>query len=595
VSSRGAITAAVGVFALGLGFVAGQVAMPNGSDRARAGFEQASGNLRAQVFQPPDASQIDGENEGFADRDPIARATALETLDDLLACETLADGTRLCDHGSEDPPPGVDPDRLPTVAQLKARGFDTNQHREHGSRTQQAGTAETDEAQVVTPEAVAGTAAVPCIGDGRSGPRVQAVYAHAADKPSRYTEVLPLIQQYAADVSDRLNYAAGRSGEGRVVRYVTSGAPCVLDVANVTLSPKGDDTFGNTIAEMRERGYNRADRKYLVWVDAAVGICGIANVFQDDRPTLDNANARGNMFARADAPCWGYAELHELLHTLGAVQNSAPNSTNAGHCYDETDAMCYEDTSGTAMKQACANEPAWNVDCRLDDYFNAAPPAGTYLAQRWNVARSPYLQTSEPPPPLPRVAITSVSRAFAGNAWTVTAEPELSGATTAASFKWTSSRTDCRFEKPGALKTRYWCPVTAATGGRVRAWLKNSAGAEATQSKGYVLAVPASPRRTLLSLTRSTAFVRAGQTALLRTRLTDPTNNNGVIGMPISLYRRVSGQTAWEKIATKSTAPTGRASFAVKPTRTTDYQVASGSTATWKNGNSTSVRITVRH
>ena len=42
--------------------------------------------------------------------------------------------------------------------------------------------------------------------------------------------------------------------------------------------------------------------------------------------------------------CWiaGVA-AHELGHTLGAVNNNAPNASGYGHCTDEWDVMCYQD------------------------------------------------------------------------------------------------------------------------------------------------------------------------------------------------------------------------------------------------------------
>ena len=42
------------------------------------------------------------------------------------------------------------------------------------------------------------------------------------------------------------------------------------------------------------------------------------------RPT---SARRAPGYARVDTGCWGWAESHELMHTLGAVQNTAPHST----------------------------------------------------------------------------------------------------------------------------------------------------------------------------------------------------------------------------------------------------------------------------
>lgn len=581
--SRDAVLVAAVVVALISGFLAGQTRTPGETDPGRAGPEPAGVDLTQAVEDPPDASWLDRRTTAGQDAALAATGATPLPVGHLLACEPAATGPRLCEHGSEDPPAGVDPTRLPTVAQLKARQL---------GGAPAVGAVGGDD--VVTPEEVASAGRVPCIGNGSSGPRVQAVYAHASDVPNRYTAVLPLIERYAADVSTRLNQAAGRSGQGRAVRYVTSGSPCVLDVANVTLSRTGNDTFANSVAELRLRGFHRSDRKYLVWMDAAVGICGIAHLYPDDRATLDNANTSGNMFARTDAPCWGYAELHELLHTLGAVQASAPNATLAGHCHDNNDTMCYEDLPGTKVHQACPHASALHVDCNLDDYFDAAPAPGSYLATRWNAARNPYLQVVEAPPTPPALTISSATRAFAGNAWKVAARPDLPSGTTAASFRWTSSRPDCRFVRPRRLTTYYWCPVTAAGRGRVQAWLRDSQGNEVSRDRDYRLVVPAAARRTRLALASSTSRITAGQRTRLRARLTDPATTKPVIGMPVSLYRRPAGASSWAKIATKRTSPQGRAAFAVRPGRTTDYQVLSGRTSTWATGSSPTRRIAVR-
>jgi hypothetical protein len=163
-----------------------------------------------------------------------------------------------------------------------------------------------------------------------------------------------------------------------------------------------------TISELRSKGFNRPDRKYLVWMDTNV-YCGIAQVYSDDKPSQDNlSNGSSSVpgeFARVDNGCWGVSgqsiEAHELMHTLGGVQPSAPHSTPYSHCYDTSDRMCYDDGSGVAMRQVCPSSHGNLFDCNHDDYFHTNPPNGSYLATHWNTARSAFLATAAPAPPGP--------------------------------------------------------------------------------------------------------------------------------------------------------------------------------------------------
>ena len=86
--------------------------------------------------------------------------------------------------------------------------------------------------------------------------------------------------------------SAGQTGGGKRLRFVTN-SDCQLDVARVTLTPVGDDSFSQMRTELVAQGFTRADRKYLVWVDAAVGICGLGEVYGDTRPGPENRNNRG--------------------------------------------------------------------------------------------------------------------------------------------------------------------------------------------------------------------------------------------------------------------------------------------------------------
>lgn len=81
--------------------------------------------------------------------------------------------------------------------------------------------------------------------------------------------------------------------------------------------------------------------------------------------------------------------LHELTHAMGAVQDEVPTATDAGHCTDGLDVMCYDDGGprGTYDPTRCPDpdppaDPAdERYDCNGDTYFHPAPPSGSPLAR----------------------------------------------------------------------------------------------------------------------------------------------------------------------------------------------------------------------
>jgi hypothetical protein len=254
---------------------------------------------------------------------------------------------------------------------------------------------------------------VVCVGDGVDGNRVQAVYAYPADGAHNYAEVAPYIQKWAAQADGVMNASAAETGGIRHVRYVTSPG-CQVDVAEVALSPDGVASLAGTAADLEAQGFDRPDRKYLVWVDAYV-YCGVATVEPDDRAGAENennGNGQPGMVARVDRGCWGNpassTEAHELTHILGGVQPSSPHGTWNYHCSDEHELMCYDD-DGTAdgyvrshgqlvpLLAVCPTSHERLLDCNHDDYFSTSPAPQGWLAQHWNVADSSFL-TSEGPP-----------------------------------------------------------------------------------------------------------------------------------------------------------------------------------------------------
>jgi hypothetical protein len=154
----------------------------------------------------------------------------------------------------------------------------------------------------------------------------------------------------------------------------------------VAASPRFEDIVDGA----RAAGFNRPDVNYTIFFDGpAVGdFCGMASYVADARPTADNQNNDGGAYAVTYQPCWDSpALLHEIAHNQGAVQPAAPNSTGTGgHCNQFLDVVCVAPDGGDRNQVptlACAGTARF--DCGFDDYFDAAPEAGEYLASHWNL------------------------------------------------------------------------------------------------------------------------------------------------------------------------------------------------------------------
>jgi hypothetical protein len=218
------------------------------------------------------------------------------------------------------------------------------------------------------------------------------------------------------------DYLVSSSGEHvRHIRWVCNSNH-QPGIQKVVLPAGADDTFDKMISALQEAGYKRKSRRYLVWFDRTTVECrGIGTRWEDDSPGKGNLNnAQHPAYGRIDLSgteteakrsCgdkyWpgGWTEIHELWHTLGAVQKTAPHSDHrqnpkmSGHCFDEWDLMCYDndgENGPVEMKYLCGNKSDGDafdgnvrdkrLDCGKDDYFNTdptLPPKGTYLADKY--------------------------------------------------------------------------------------------------------------------------------------------------------------------------------------------------------------------
>ncbi len=336
-----------------------------------------------------------------------------------------------------------------------------------------------------TPSAsVAAPRSAVCDGDGVSGKRVQALYVRGNGQADRYAQFAGQFQTFASQIDDAFAEAASRLGGGvRHVRYVTD-ASCRATIGNVVIA-QGDMATVDTITNaIKAQGYNRADRKYVVWYDKDG--CGLAfGNGGNDSPSSGNPYNAGPHYATVGTGCWSWqATGHELLHTLGAVQGSAPHSSAYGHCWDDEDIMCYDDgglpNPPGGLVKVCPGAPENQLDCLGDDYFNTNPAAGTYLATHWNVANSAYLIASGSPYPAGTITglggkCVDVSASNTGNGTAV----QLWTCNSTAAQRWTKQN--------GTLRAFGKCLDVSnsgtADGTLVQLWDCNAAGAQTWQAR----------------------------------------------------------------------------------------------------------------
>jgi hypothetical protein len=282
-----------------------------------------------------------------------------------------------------------------------------------------------------TAAAVTGPDGVLCEGDGVSGKRVQVLYVRGAATPSRFGQFLESFRTWAAGVDVIYNASAKETGGVRRIRFVTT-PDCRVDVQEVEVPAAAIGDFGATNSALKSLGFNRTDRKYMQFADSKV-YCGIGSFAGDDRTGAVNRSNGGPSYGRSDSGCWtASVAAHELGHNLGAVNNNAPNSSKAGHCLDEYDVMCYNDSGGLKTHVVCAERShEQRLDCNHDDYYNANPAAGSYLATHWNVAENAFLVRDDGGNPNPGPSVTASASPTASATRNTSPSPSASASATA--------------------------------------------------------------------------------------------------------------------------------------------------------------------
>jgi hypothetical protein len=336
----------------------------------------------------------------------------------------------------------------------------------------------------------------------RTSPRFKIVYAHPADRPDRFAGWAPALQ---ANVALIQRFLAAQTGGMKALR-VDMGTRCgpqFVDIQVVHLSaPRAHyvDNFEAIVHEVRAMlGPATAPRNVVIVGDTLNGGTydyGLGEMilgYGGDWPGATNGHNAGGfasvLFSRDGVPApgatragwWPEGMLHEITHNLGAVQWSAPHSTQPpgfqlsryGHCWQGADIMCYVEDAGAAhqMRYDCPRVGGvipQAYDCGRDDYFNPAPASGSYLATHWNVYDSAFLASCAtiapacgggmdglaPNPPVSSTAPAVTGMARRGTAVSAAAGTWHNGPLSYA-YRWQRERRGTWVDITGATGSRY--------------------------------------------------------------------------------------------------------------------------------------------
>jgi hypothetical protein len=254
-------------------------------------------------------------------------------------------------------------------------------------------------------------ASAPCPGNGRKGARVRVLLGVPSDTtPPPAASTKSLLRQALALADANLDATSDQIGQ-HYRFYCRSDA--TVTITTVSLPPIGGDdaySFNDVTNGLANAGHTKARAIYATFV-ANIDCCytygGQGSLATDDRPGASiNANngssARYSMMrlgAGFDASTLALLFQHETGHNMGAVQNSAPHTSGAYHCFEANDVMCYNDggpyfAGGGTLVSVCPSLTSvglYAFDCGGDDYYNASPSANSYLGDHWNVSDSGWL------------------------------------------------------------------------------------------------------------------------------------------------------------------------------------------------------------
>jgi hypothetical protein len=333
-----------------------------------------------------------------------------------------------------------------------------------------------------------------------SAAQIKVVYAFAADRPNRAGGWMDALQ---ANVSVVNRYLSAQAGGTKGLRF-DMGTRCGSQYVDIQVVPLPGahaayvDNFRAVAQDVqRALGDQGGPRNAIVLADAlsSIGVeRGLAETItgpSGEQPGSGNPHNNGGLTAvvfsrdggEAPGPAargfWPEGFLHEITHTLGAVQWGAPHSTQPagqqnpayGHCWQGADVMCYAEDQGAASQlvNECAPVPGaitLSFDCGRDDYFSPAPPPGSYLASHWNTYDSAFMASCETIAPA-----CGGGELFVPAAPAPTGEPKVAGAARrgatlkASTGTWINEPTSFKYRWQRLSKGK-WNSISGADGAR---------------------------------------------------------------------------------------------------------------------------------
>lgn len=168
---------------------------------------------------------------------------------------------------------------------------------------------------------------------------------------------------------------------------------------------EGADSFSSIVSGAKAAGYDEPSSKYMIfWDSTTEKVLGGEGASAIDSSkwkfNLNNAGARAGSIAGYAAVYaqdnregnWGiasnfgpYVPLHEMLHSMGAVNPDAPGMSRISrHCWVTLDLMCGGDAGlYHPFVQQCYTYT--RLDCGKSKYFDPNPVEGEYLYSHWNI------------------------------------------------------------------------------------------------------------------------------------------------------------------------------------------------------------------